>query len=436
MCDRLPALRKALEEWAGGFDPALVSVGQAEIVVRDASVVEAIASNLKALAAARAASSSAQSRKDGSRSAAHDLARRTGTSVSAAQSAINTGERLSRQPEVSVAARSGALSLAQASLISDAVDADPSSGPHLLEVAKRGSLFELAAECGRIKAQAEPDPEAHRRAIHERRRLRTWSDTEGAWHISGQGPTDSGAQVDAAISSLREAIFNEARLEGRREHPDAYAFDALVCLAEDYCSAEPAPAGAGATPAGEPHPGQAETHPGAGESHPFRRRRPPRSRRGAQVKLFVRVDLDAYLRGAATDGETCEIAGYGPVPVSVVYDLMQKGDPLVVGVLTKAKEVVGIAHLGRYPTAHQKSALEWLYPTCAAEGCSDRMHLENDHREDWHRTHFTVFDLMDRLCRFHHRLKTNEGWNLIDGVGKRAFVAPADPRHPKNCHAA
>ena len=92
----------------------------------------------------------------------------------------------------------------------------------------------------------------------------------------------------------------------------------------------------------------------------------------------------------------------------------------------------GVAHLGRRPTAYQRSALQWMYPSCAAPGCADQIHLENDHREDWAKTHFTAFDLMDRLCRFHHRLKTNEGWGLVDGTGKRDFVPPDDLRHPRH----
>jgi hypothetical protein len=150
------------------------------------------------------------------------------------------------------------------------------------------------------------------------------------------------------------------------------------------------------------------------------------------VKLFVRVDLDALLRGVAREGELCEIAGYGPVPVSVVEDLTQKGETFVVAILTKSKQVVGVAHLGRRPTAAQMSALEWIYPTCAAEGCAARAHLEADHRLEWARTHFTAFDYLDRLCRYHHRLKTTEGWALIDGRGKRPFVGPEDPRHPRH----
>jgi hypothetical protein len=52
-------------------------------------------------------------------------------------------------------------------------------------------------------------------------------------------------------------------------------------------------------------------------------------------------------------------------------------------------------------------------------------------RIDWADTHFTMLDLLDVLCAHHHRLKTNHGWALVPGTGKRPFVAPSDPRHPR-----
>src|ERR1700677_5009694 len=39
-------------------------------------------------------------------------------------------------------------------------------------------------------------------------------------------------------------------------------------------------------------------------------------------------------------------------------------------------------------------------------------------------THITVLELLDTLCRYHHRLKTTKGWALVEGRGKRDFVPP------------
>jgi hypothetical protein len=204
-----------------------------------------------------------------------------------------------------------------------------------------------------------------------------------------------GAEIVAALEPVRDRLFKAARAEGRRESSEAYAADALAELAT-----------------------------GGGGS----------VRRG-RTKTIVRVDLFALLRGRAVEGEVCEIAGFGPVAVSAVRDLLDTGDPFLAAVVTNGEPVVGVAHLGRRPNAHQQTALEWLYPTCAVEGCSASTWLENDHRVEWATNHLTVFDLLDRLCSHHHDLKSLDNWALVDGRGKRAFVPPDDPRHPRNAHA-
>ena len=119
------------------------------------------------------------------------------------------------------------------------------------------------------------------------------------------------------------------------------------------------------------------------------------------------------------------------MPVSVVTDLLAEGDTFLAAVITKGQKVTGVAHLGRRPTAAQVSGLQWLYPTCAVEGCS-AMARQWDHREDWSKTHRTPFDGIDGYCCHDHDKKTYDGWALVEGVGKRAFVGPDDPRHPKN----
>jgi hypothetical protein len=138
------------------------------------------------------------------------------------------------------------------------------------------------------------------------------------------------------------------------------------------------------------------------------------------------------LRGYPLDGEVCDIPGFGTTTVEAVRDMIATGDPVLKAIVTNGKKVVGVVHMRRRPNAYQKSALDWLFPTCAAKGCGTRgCFLETDHREDWARTHITVLELLDRLCRYHHRLKTTKGWALVEGTGKRDFVPPDDPRHPR-----
>jgi hypothetical protein len=397
--------------YAGDFDPGLVTVADAARILEHAAVIEKVAATVKGLAAARVAETSLW-RQAGDRSTAHHLARTTGSSVGAAAEAREAARRLGGLPTLGAAARRGELSGAQVAAIADAASADPGAETRLVERARGASLSELRDDCARTKAGAEPDPEARRARIHARRYLRAYTDAEGAWNLAVRNNPEVGAQVMAGLEPIVDRIFRAARAEGRREPLEAYAADALAELAR----------GAG-TDTGE---ARAD---GTSTSGP----RADGPRGPGRAKIIVRVDLGTLLRGYPVTGETCEFCGYGPVAVSAVRDLIESGDPFLAAVATKGEAVVGVAHLGRRPTARQQSALEWLYPACAAEGCPALgQHLQTDHRVDWADTHYTMVDLLDRLCGHDHHLKTHEGWALVEGHGKRPFVPPDDPRHPRH----
>ncbi|HEV2758541.1 MAG TPA: DUF222 domain-containing protein [Acidimicrobiales bacterium] len=382
---------------AASFDASLLSADQASLAVVEAAAIEAMAATVKGLAAARVAETGTW--KDaGDRSAASHLARTTGTSVGQASEALQTARRLENLAVLATAARAGSLSACQAAAVADAATADPSSESRLVEKARRSSLAELRQECLRTKSAALPDAEARRRSIHDQRFLRSYTDAEGAWNLRMRDNPEVGAEVLAAIAPIRDRLFRAARADGRSEAAEAYAADALAELARS-----------------------------GGQSGA----RPSRS-----AKLIVRVDLEALLRGYAMSGEVCELAGFGPVAVSAVRDLLDTSNPFLAAVVTKGEQVVGVAHLGRRPTAAQESALEWLYPTCAVEGCPATTWLENDHRLDWAKTRFTVLDLLDRLCTHHHDLKSLDGWGLVPGHGKRPFVPPDDRRHPRHASSS
>src|SRR5438067_715016 len=102
MCERLVGLREAMGSYAAGFDAALISATDAAGVVADAAAIEKMAATIKALAAARVAETELW-RSDGDRSPAHQLARKTGTSVGQAGEAIETAKRLQKLDKTNAA---------------------------------------------------------------------------------------------------------------------------------------------------------------------------------------------------------------------------------------------------------------------------------------------------------------------------------------------
>jgi hypothetical protein len=243
------------------------------------------------------------------------------------------------------------------------------------------------------------------------------------WSPESGGPFDSGGSFDSG------GPFDDAGATCRPRIP-SWSSSGDADLASRGGRAGPATKpGTGAPsksgPPGPPGPPGPTRQPGAGRAK-------KRIRRGAPVKILIRVDLDSFLRGFPIDGETCDLVGHGPISVSAVKDIINHGDAFITAILTKGHQVSGVVHLGRKPTAYQRTAIEWLHPTCAVAGCPNTAHLELDHRHDWSRTHITILDWLDALCHHHHQLKTRQAWALVAGTGKRAFVPPDDPSHPNH----
>lgn len=433
-------LRELVATYANDFDAGLITAAQAVVVVDEAARIEKMAATLKSLAAARAAETDVLER-EGDASPAHALARRTGTTVGKASEALRTGKLLVSQPELDAAARRGEVSPEQASAISDAAAADPTAVARLVEKAKQASLAELRNECERTKAAADSDAEERHRRIHAARCARRRSCPDGSAEILYRSTREEVAEVWAVLSGFANQIFHRARLSGQREPSEAYAADGVLAMARTAGGGARGGAGAhrgSAGPAVDEHPHQPVVVSGAAAAigpppapvAPVGLSLPVRS--PVPTKIVVRVDWAALLRGWVAEGETCEIAGIGPVAVSAVRAMVATGDPFLAAVVTKGVDVVSVAHLGRRPTAFQQTALEWLAPSCRVEGCDAVARLEFDHRHDWADTHVTLLRWLDPLCSCHHDRKTFDGWALVAGAGKRPLVPPDDPRHPRH----
>ena len=290
--------------------------------------------------------------------------------------------------------RAGGLSNEQATAIVPAAAADPSAQDALLRLARTTSVSELRTACLRVQAAADPDPEHRHRRIRSERRARTFTDAAGAWNLRARGTVEEGARFESTLQPIIDELFEQARLEGRKEPRDAYAFDALMVLA-----------GRSAT-----------TGDGKRAANP-------------RYLGLLHVSAEALARGRVEGEESCEIVGIGPVPVRVARELL--GESILKLVITKGVDVANVTHLGRGPTAAQRIALLWSKPKCTDSTCSS-MFVQIDHRQPWAKTKHTRLDELDPLCPHHHALKTNQGWALVRGKGRRAFVGPRDPRHPRN----
>jgi hypothetical protein len=319
-------------------------------------------------------------RKEGYKNVAELLAHQTGSSLGAAHGKVNTGKKLRAKPKSAEALRKGKLSGAQAGLLGDAHPDDEDS---LLETAEKGfgRLRDAAEEAKAARCSEETAMEAYRRT-HAERGYRKWM-KNGAFCFAGSTTADRGAEWMAAVEHERQRLFDEARREGREEDPAAYLVDAIINLCTGNAGPKP--------------------------------QRP-------KASMLLRADAAAIIRGYLQAGEKCEIAGYGPIPVTVARWLLQDAD--VYGAVLEGDDVKAVTSMKRNITTKLDRALHARDETCAVPWCAQTKGLERDHIWEFGKQGPTELDNLVLLCRGHHRLKTLFGWRITGPPGARQWLPP------------
>ncbi|HVA06895.1 MAG TPA: DUF222 domain-containing protein [Acidimicrobiales bacterium] len=394
----LEELREHLDQlvqYVDALDPRRVTGVEAAALLDLAGDMERLGAGLKLLIAPRAAEC-ARWRDQGHRSAASWLAAVTKSSVGEAVATLETASHLVDLPETAAALRGGALSAVQVKAIAAAASADPSSEGELIEAAGYLSVKGLKERARKVEATAASrisrDTPGAAVEIHKQRYMRFWTDVQGVFRLCGALTPETGAELLSAVRSRATFAADEARRAGiTAESQPAYDADALVALAVgDH---------------------RTETFAGAAGG------------RVRSASILLHVSLEALRRGMLEKGETCEIPGVGPVPLGTAENLM--GDAITKLVISNGVDVSTVCHLGRTVPIYVRTALEARDPVCVVPACENSLSLEIDHwkipfaqggpSELWN---------LARLCSFHHRLKTYEGFELRGGPGKWEWVPP------------
>ncbi|MGI8775651.1 MAG: HNH endonuclease signature motif containing protein [Actinomycetota bacterium] len=375
--------RDKLKQAVASLDPDVLDGRSAEELVEVFSDIEKVAAAGKALAAGRVASSGLW-RASGHRSAAHWVAQKTGVAVGSAVGVLQTASALSELPEVDQAVRSGKLSEAQAKEVAAAAAAAPEATGELLELAARESLNGLKSRCASLKAAAVPDEAERYARIHSRRRIRHWSDPDGAFRADIATTPDAGAVLLAALAPLITELEKEATAQGRRESYEALGADALVAMAAHFRDC-------GKTP----------------------------ERSGPGAMVHVVVDHAALERGYTQTGERCEITGIGPVPVATAQALVT--DSLLAVIAAKGTDIREVtSHSATIPTK-VRTALQLKGRRCRVPGCGATHGLEIDHDHPRHLGGPTALKNLGWLCPYHHYLKTYRGYGFTGPPGKEVW---------------
>jgi hypothetical protein len=370
------------------LDPATVALPEVPGMFDDLTALDRLAGGAVLRMAARYEEAGAWKR-NGARSPEDDIARKTGTGTKRARRKLDTSKRLRAQPKTDDAVRNGKVSTDQADEVSEGTHASPAAEDDLLDTAQRQPLHDLRRRVAEERAKADTDREERARRLHRQRSLRRWDDADGMGNLLVRLPGEQLREVDARLKPLIDRAFADARDAGRMEPVEAYGADVVrkLLLSE--------PGTASGTASGS---GRQAVRP--------------------EKKVIALIDVEALNRGSVEAGETCEIAGVGPVSVSAVRRLL--ADAFLTVVFRKGVDVLNVTHLGRQVTAHQRTAMETRGGRC--ERCGSMHLLDIDHNEGWTLTYETRLEDLSWLCWHCHDLKTRHKLRLGGTVGNRWLV--------------
>jgi hypothetical protein len=288
--------------------------------------------------------------------------------------------------------RAGGLSEAQAHVIADAAAVRPEAEARLVEFAHTNSLRRLREECRRVKNADDSASEEYKR-VHRSRALKTWVGRDGATCGTFRFTSDAGAAFLAAIEERKAKHVKAARHEGRREPFEAYAADALAELVTE------------------------ERGGNGGRTRP-------------KTMVIVHVAYEALLRNALGDGDVCEIAGIGPVPLDVAQSLA--ADSILRVLVTKGGQPMVVTPGVRTIPRALRLLLEARDRTCVVPDCDVSRGLQVDHRKPFAQFGPTDLDNCGLLCKLHHDMKTYLGYRLKRHAhGSWTFTPPDDYRDPE-----
>ncbi len=400
-------------EGAGAVLARFVAALEAERYSGDDSVtlvtfftrMERLCGAAKALAARRVEEARSHLRS-GHRSTAELLAARTGDSLGEAKDLLRLGGHLADQPTLDQALRDGRLSRRRAALVAEAARVNPAQEAELVEGATHDSEARFKERCLRAKAQGRtPEEEArHHQRLHERRRCRTFTDTEGAFRLDALLPPRWGPRcarpwrpTPTGSSSGPSGPGSTSPTTPRRRRP-----------------------GGPGLPAGGPRPRDHRPGPRRPVRDPPRTPGPPCSS-GATSRpcAGARWPRASSVRSPGSDRSRSRW----------VHE--QLGEALCHLVVTDGVDVTTLYSPGRHLPLPVRAALVERDSRCVVPGCDARLGLENDHwARDFAQGGPTSLDNLARVCHHHHQLRTHQGFQLTGGPGRWRWTAPEHPVVP------
>ena len=399
-------------------------------------------------------------KRGGYRSASHWLHENTALKLRTAYQRVEVARALEKLPETSRAMAEGRISYSQARIL--AREATAECEGQLLEVAKYATVAELEGFVDEWRALSAADEDALERARWRRRGIKVEADEEGMYRVNGALPAEVGAVVAKALEAAEEALFRgEAKKETTKRQRRA---DALGLLAERALLAgldvEPEPDPEAELEAGDAEESGVDDGAECTRVHNSEAAEPASADRGgSEGEECARVHSSKVEPGGAEGGGP-EAA---PAPLTgsraerfqaflhldptTLADTADPGHSYLEGIrlapettrrLTcdgalvpvRTDEEGRVLDMGRrrrtVPPALRRALEVRDGGSCRFPGCEVR-HTEPHHIQHWAQGGRTELVNLLSLCRYHHRLVHDEGWEIH--VNRRQEVAVfVDPK--------
>jgi hypothetical protein len=386
----LREIETELAACAATFEAGELLASDAAATVKVAARIRNLATTIEMLAAKRVADSPYW-KHQGHRTPAEWLAGQTKSTVGEAIGLLDTAVKLGQCPQVDAKVRAGELTGEQSRALARAVSVDPTAETALLNAADSGGLGQLKDRCRAVE-HAASDQATRSERIRRNRSFRHWADQDGAFCYRGSTTAEVGAKLLGALAPFEKAAFDRARVEGRHEPHEAYAADALEALVDTSLNTTTAT-----------------------------------TTKSRKPSFTVLVDAAALKRGDTEPGETCEIPGVGPVPVSVLHE--HADEAIWHALVTDGHDIRTYASVTRYIPTSLRVALEARDRHCVVPGCNVTQGLEIDHLVPLEAGGLTTYDNLARPCHHHHHeMKHRRGWKLTGEPGNWHFTPPDQPQ--------
>ena len=306
------------------------------------------------------------------------LSWQVGLDLRAAHEKVRVARQLCEFPLISAAMGRGELSYSKVRAITRI--AQPCTESALVDMALAGTTNHVERIVSAYRRVESAEAAATQRQ-HERRSLQHSFDADGAMVITIRVPAEAGTVILSAVEKF--VVSSKPDAAGVIEPLSARRADAMVALAQAGASS---PEGAG----------------GVGVS---------------QYLVTVHVDADT-IAGESDEGR-CDLIGLGdsivePIGVSreTARRLACDGDVEMV-VEDRDGNPLYMGRRSRLVRGKLRRAVQARDGCCRFPGCSRRARAETHHSDEWHLGGETNIDKVVLLCRFHHHMVHEGGWQVI-----------------------